>query len=214
MKYIDIENWERKDHYYFFKEFDYPHFNVCVNLDITKFYRFIKENNEPFFLSFLFLAVKAANGVKEFRFRIRDDAVVEHEMVSPSFTVMASKGVFSFCPVLFSDNFNDFFIRASKQIEKTKNHAVIGDEPGRDDLLFITSIPWVSFTSIAHPINMNPVDSVPRIAWGKYFEENDKIKLPFSIQVHHALVDGVHIGEYFEIIEEMLDKPDIYLQRE
>ncbi|WP_428866904.1 CatA-like O-acetyltransferase [Clostridium sediminicola] len=52
---------------------------------------------------------------------------------------------------------------------------------------------WVSFTSITHPIQMNPVHSVPRIAWGKYFEENGKIKLPLSVQVHHSLVDGIHV---------------------
>lgn len=213
MKYIDIDNWKRKDHYNFFKGLDYPHFNICANLDITKFYKFIKENNEPFFLSFLFLAVKGANSVKEFRYRIRENSVVEHDLVSPSFTVMSSNGVFSFCPVLFCDNFNDFFTRASQQIEKTKNHVIISDEPGRDDLLFITSLPWVSFTSLEHPIQMNPVDSIPRIAWGKFFEENGKIKLPFSVQVHHALVDGIHIGEYFKVMEEMLDKPEIYLQK-
>lgn len=62
-----------------------------------------------------------------------------------------------------------FSLGASKQIEKTKNHVVIGDEPGRDDLLFITSIPWVSFTSIAHPINMNSVDRNSKNYMGKIF---------------------------------------------
>ncbi|MGK0468500.1 MAG: nitroreductase [Clostridium sp.] len=33
---------------------------------------------------------------------------------------------------------------------------------------------------------MNPVDSIPRISWGKYFEESGKIKLPLSVQAHHA----------------------------
>jgi chloramphenicol O-acetyltransferase type A len=58
---------------------------------------------------------------------------------------------------------------------------------------------------------MNPVDSIPRIAWGKYFEENGKIKLPLSVQVHHALVDGLHVGQYFNAIQEILDNPLKYL---
>ena len=58
---------------------------------------------------------------------------------------------------------------------------------------------------------MNPADSIPRIAWGKYFEENGKIKLPLSVQAHHSLVDGVHVGQYFNKVQEILDNPVRYL---
>lgn len=211
MKFIDIENWNRKDHYNFFKKLDYPQFNLCANLDITIFYKYIKENQSPFFLSFLYVSTKTANSIKEFRFRIREDKVIEHEIVSPSFTVMAENEVFSFCTVNFIEQFNDFKANASKEIQRIKSNVTIKDEPGRDDLLYITSIPWVSFTNITHPIHMNPVDSIPRIAWGKYFEENGKIKLPLSVQVHHSLVDGVHVGQYFNTIQEIIDNPVIYL---
>ena len=211
MKLINIENWSRKDHYNYFKQLNYPHFNVCANLDITTFYKYIKENEIPFFISMLFASIKTANNIKEFRLRIRGDIVVEHEVVCPSFTVMAESEVFSFCTAKFTDQFNDFKINTSKEIDKVKNNISIEDEPGRDDLLYITSIPWVSFTSITHPIQMNPVDSIPRISWGKFFEENGKFKLPFSVQAHHALVDGIHVGQYYNAIQEILDNPLKYL---
>jgi chloramphenicol O-acetyltransferase type A len=211
MKFIDIENWNRKDHYSYFKQLDYPHFNICGNLDITNFYRYIKENELPFFISILYASTKTANDIKEFRFRIREDKVLEHEFVSPSFTVMTEGEVFSFCTVKFIDGFNDFKCNTLKEIEKTKNNMSLEDEPGRDDLLYITSIPWISFTNITHPIQMNPIDSIPRISWGKYFEDSGKIKLPLSVQAHHALVDGVHVGQYFNTIQEILDNPVKYL---
>ena len=56
MKYIDMENWARKSHYNHFKALDYPHFNICGNIDITQFHKFIKENENPFFPSFLFFS--------------------------------------------------------------------------------------------------------------------------------------------------------------
>ena len=211
MKVIDIENWNRKAHYNYFKELNYPHFSICANLDITKFYRYIKENKSPFFLSMVFASTKAANSIKEFRLRIREDNVIEHEVVNPSFTVMTEKEVFSFCAAQFIDVFSDFKANTSVAIEKAKTNGSIEDEPGRDDLLYITSIPWVSFTNITHPIQMNPVDSIPRIAWGKFFEENGKMKLPLSVQAHHALVDGIHVGQYFNTIQEILDNPVKYL---
>jgi chloramphenicol O-acetyltransferase type A len=210
MKYIDMENWSRKSHFNYFKNLSYPHFSISTYVDITEFYKYIKEKDYPFFISFLYASVRTANSIKEFRYRIREDKVVEHEIVNPSFTVMTSKDVFSFCPARYIENFGEFLKNTSRVIEETKNQVILEDEPGRDDLLFITSIPWVSFTSVSHPIIMNPVDSIPRISWGRYFEENGKVKIPMSIQAHHAIVDGVHIGQYFNTIQEILDKPSNY----
>jgi chloramphenicol O-acetyltransferase type A len=211
MKFIDLENWERKNHFNYFKSLDYPHFSLCANVDITQYYKYIKAKGIPFFISFLYISSKAANDIKEFKYRIRDDKVIEHDTVSPSFTLMTSKDVFSFCTAKYIDNFKDFYSNANSQIENVKNIVSLEDEPGRDDLLFVTSIPWVSFTNITHPINMHPVDSVPRISWGKYFQENSIMKLPLSIQAHHALVDGMHVGQYFESVQRMLDNPADYL---
>lgn len=211
MRFVDIENWNRKDHYNYFRQLDYPHFNICGNVDITNFYTYIKENKLPFFISVLYAATKTANSIKEFRFRIRENKLIEHENVSPSFTVMTEGEIFSFCSVNFVDKYSDFKADALKEIEKTKNNVSIEDEPGRDDLLYITCIPWISFTNITHPIQMNPVDSIPRISWGKYFEQNGKIKLPLSVQAHHALVDGIHVGKFFNDIQKIFDSPAKYL---
>jgi chloramphenicol O-acetyltransferase type A len=90
-------------------------------------------------------------------------------------------------------------------MEAAKNVVYIEDEPGRDDLIYLTCMPWVSFTSIVHPIHMHPVDSVPRIGWGKFFEENGTMKMPLAVQGHHSLVDGYHVGQYFMKIQELLD---------
>lgn len=211
MKYIDIENWKRKDHYNYFKQLDYPHFNICGNVDITNFYKYVKGNNIPFFISVLYTSTKTANSIKEFKYRIRGNNVIEHETVNPSFTVMTEGEVFSFCTSNFVDDFTMFKYNTLNQIEKVKNNISIEDEPGRDDLLYITSIPWISFTNITHPIQMKPVDSIPRISWGKYFEEGGKIKLPLSVQAHHALVDGIHVGQFFNSFQEILDNPTKYL---
>lgn len=211
MKVIDLETWERKNHYTHFKALDYPHFSLCANVDITEFYRFIKENNRSFFVSFLYVSSKVANDIKEFRYRIRGDKVIVHDVVSPAFTIMTSKGVFSFCISDFVHNYNEFTTETSKKIELSKDVVNVTDEEEKDDVLYITSVPWVSFTNITHPIHMSPTDSVPRIAWGKYFEENGKIKLPLSIQAHHALVDGMHVGQYFNLIQDILNHPNKHL---
>jgi len=48
----------------------------------------------------------------------------------------------------------------------------------RNHFGFFSTIPWVSFTSFSHPMQLHPADSVPRLAWGKYFKESDILKMP------------------------------------
>jgi chloramphenicol O-acetyltransferase type A len=212
MKCIDIENWARKKHYSFFKGLDYPHFNICANLTITPFYDFIKSNHLSFFKTFIYLTSKTANDIKEFRYRIRKDLVVEHEITHPSFTVMTSQEVFNFCTAPYIENLADFIKSTTTNIALAHTTVNLEDEPERDDLVYMTSIPWVSFTSITHPIHMNPTDSIPRIAWGKYFKEDENLKIPLSVQVHHALADGAHVGQYFTLIQDYLNRPTEFLQ--
>lgn len=205
MKYIDLENWSRKRHYAYFSGLDYPHFNICANVDITALHQTVKQHGLSFFKLFLYLVTRTANELPEFRCRIRQEGVVEHDIVHPSFTLMTSEDVFRFCEVAYTPDLQAFLQETGRRMETAKNVVYVEDEPGRDDLLYVTCLPWVSFTAIQHPFHMHPVDSVPRIAWGKFFEENGRMKLPLSIQAHHALVDGVHAGRFFMRIQEHLD---------
>ena len=85
------------------------------------------------------------------------------------------------------------------------------DEEGRDDFLFLSALPWIRFTSMQHAMQEHPGDCIPRISWGKYYESEGKIWIPVSVQVHHALVDGRHVGAYFELLEAQLAHPDPWL---
>lgn len=210
--YLDLASWPRYQHFLFFKGMDYPQFNICANLDITLLRPYLKGHGYPFFKTVLYLATRTANQIPEFRFRIRGDQVVVHDQVHPSFTFLTRPELFSFCTAPYNENVFEFFKGVDAATETLGNRVNLADEPGRDDLLYITSLPWVSFTGITHPVHMHPADSIPRISWGKFFEENGKIKLPFSIQAHHALMDGIHVGRYFEMLQDMVDHPGTYFE--
>ena len=204
MRQINIETWARRKHYEFFKAFDAPHFNVTANVDVTKLYTYAKESGQSFFKLFLYGAVKTANEIPELRYRIRGDEVVEHEIVHPSFTVMLDEDVFNFCAAKFSADLPTFLEEVTARMEQATEEVVVGDEEP-DDLLYITSVPWVTFTSITHPTNRQQQDSVPRIAWGKFERQGSRMVMPLSVQAHHALVDGVHIGKYYEKLQAWID---------
>ncbi|WP_214792402.1 MULTISPECIES: tetratricopeptide repeat protein [unclassified Exiguobacterium] len=205
MKQIEIETWARRKHFEFFKSFDAPHFNVTANVDVTNLYTYAKASNQSFFKLFLYGAVRAANTIPELRYRIRGEAVVEHEVVHPSFTVMLDEDVFNFCAATFHEDLPTFLQEVTTRMEQAADEVVVGDDEP-DDLLYITSVPWVTFTSIMHPTHQQQHDSVPRIAWGKFERQGERLIMPLSVQAHHALVDGVHIGKYYETLQAWLDE--------
>ena len=71
--------------------------------------------------------------------------------------------------------------------------------------------PWIAFTSFSHARRWGREDSVPKISFGKFIKENDRTLLPFSVEVHHSLMDGLHVGRYIARIEEMLAQPETFL---
>ncbi len=207
MKMVNYTNPHRQKHFDFFEKMSHPHFNVCANVDITFLRKYIKEHHLPFTSSIVYLICKTANSIPSFRHRIRDGQVVEHDLVHPSFTILIEEtDVFSFCYVDYQADYVSFIEETQRRIEKIKKDPTVEDEPGRDDYLFLSSFPWASFTSVMHAMPYDRADSVPRIVWGKFFQEGDRIKMPLSVQAHHAVVDGHHIGQYFQKIEQYLEE--------
>jgi chloramphenicol O-acetyltransferase type A len=206
VKIIDLNTWERTTHFRFFKRMDYPQYNVCVNVDITHFLSTLVEKNTPFYYAMIFAATHSLNRVEEFRYRIRGDQVILHDVVHPAFTDMSEDSdLFKMVTVDMEPSIEAFVVKAENKAKQQKDHFVVSDVEGRDDLIYITCLPWVSFTSLSHTISFNKDDSVPRIAWGKCYKEGNSILLPFSVQAHHSFVDGIHIGRYIDSLQEYLD---------
>jgi chloramphenicol O-acetyltransferase type A len=82
----------------------------------------------------------------------------------------------------------------------------------RDDLIHYSVIPWIAFTSFTHAKKYNTRDSIPKIVFGKYCDDSGVAKMPVSVEVHHALMDGIHVGEFFEIFQKHLQNPEEFLK--
>ena len=207
MRQIDIQTWPRREHFKVFNTFDYPHFSLCANVDLTAFYPYVKQRGISFTVAVVYVLARAANAIPEFRYRIRAGEVVEHEIVHPSGTILTDDDLFSFCTFDYIEDFSEFAAKAAERIAHVKENLTLEDGPGQDDLLYMSAIPWVSFTSFMHPLHLHPADSVPRFAWGKFFEEGDSLKMPLSVQGHHALMDGIHMGRFYAKVQDYLDHP-------
>jgi len=211
MRRIDLDSWSRREHFRLFTGYDHPHFGMCANVDLTAFHAAVKGGGYSISVAIVYVLARAANSVAEFRQRIRGDGVVEHDVVHPSTTILAGKELFSFCKYEYLEDFVAFAAKADARTAYVLAHPTVADEPGEDNLLFMTAIPWVSFTSFEHPMHLQSPDSIPRFAWGKFFEERENLKMPLAVQGHHALMDGIHVGRFYEAAQACFDQFDTIL---
>lgn len=54
--------------------------------------------------------------------------------------------------------------------------------------------------------------SIPKLAFGRIDADGSRQWMPLSVEVHHALMDGLHIGRFFEAFEAALLSPQAWLQ--
>lgn len=209
MDYLDLESWSRKQHFHFFKNYDLPFFNICAEVEVSDLLSYVKTHNLSFFITSLFLSLKAANSIPEFRYRIQGDRVIVHDVIHAGSTVLNADQTFSFCYFNYDGNFQTFNKMASTSLKRyQEGYKSFEAEEHRDDLIHYSIIPWVSFTSFAHARRSRSGDSIPKIVFGKYYKDAETTKMPVSVEVHHALMDGIHVGMFFDKFQNYLKQPE------
>lgn len=198
MRYIDLETYPRRSHFEFFKAYAYPYMGFSADVDVTALVRFAKARGGSAFLACLWAASTAANAVPEMRQRIDGDRIVEYDHCDVGHTVALPDGTFCNCHTDCRRSLEDFLVYGAAQQEEAKQHHGFV-QPGTDErnLIFISCVPWVQFTSVLQPTPI-PADSNVRIVFGKFYQDGDKLKMPLAIQCNHALVDGRHVGQFYE----------------
>lgn len=200
MKKIDLNTYNRKEIYEHFSNVDHPFYSITMPIDVTNLYNYSKKNKYSFYHLMVWLVSKTMNNLDNFKLRIINNELYLLDKVNPSFTHM-NKGeeIFKIITVLYSDDFNKFDLE-SKELESTQK--TLFSKSDTDDLIFISCLPWLDFTALTNERSLDINDAIPRVAWGKYYNENDKLFIHLSLDVNHRTIDGYHIG----LFKEELDK--------
>lgn len=203
-RYIDLKSWKRREHFELYRRFANPFFNVGVELDVSGLWERTRVSGGPsFFLASVFSALRAANAVEAFRTRIRSDRVWIHDQVSITPTVMRDDQTFAFVRLDPAPTYTEFEKRSVLAVAAAcEIKPLVTDPP--DDVVYQTTLPWIRFTSFSNALKGDG-DSVPRIAFGKCSEDGGRWKLPVSVEVHHAVVDGIDVATFLDELHRSLE---------
>lgn len=205
--YLDIEGWNRKEHFHFFKAMDVPYFGLVANLDCSLARGYCKDQGIPFFIYYLHKCLMACNQLDNFKYRIEGEKVRIESKISVSPTIGREDHTFGFSFIEYDANFSVFMSRAEAEIAyiRSQSGLCLRPDTGRKDVIHFSALPWVNFTHLSHAGMVGQSDGVPKISVGKINLQGERSFMPVSLHLHHALADGYHAGQFFELFEHLLN---------
>lgn len=204
---VDLSRWARKEHFEVFQGFAQSTFNQTVQLDITVLLKHIKEVGWKFYPAIISLISDVVNRHPEFRMAMKDDELVIWNEVHPSYTLFHKETeTFSSLWSHYDGNIHHFQRVYAEDVARYGNIlAYWPKEESRENIFFISDIPWVSFSSF----NVNVANMrnffAPMFTFGKYYNQDGKVLLSFAVQVHHSVCDGFHVARLINELQELCD---------
>jgi chloramphenicol O-acetyltransferase type A len=205
---LDIENWNRKEHFLFFKQFEEPFFGATVTIDCTKAYATAKNRKTSFFTYYLHKTLVAINQIECFKYRIVDDAVYIYDQINCSATIGRADSTFGFSLIEYNPDYLVFEQNTTTEAARIQTTTGLFTRKfEHDNVIHFSAIPWLNFTSLSHARSYTFPDSCPKISFGKMITATDGTKtMAMSIHVHHGLIDGLHLGQFVDYFQEIMNQ--------
>lgn len=203
MKRIDLETWDRREIFDFFSPLSDPFYSVCFRLDVTELRRYCREKGLSFYYAMIFLVTRAVNDTEAFLYTIVNGDVFLLDERLPSFTDRGADEKYFRIVTLPCGGDLAAFCAAAKEKSLAQKGFIDYSAEGRE-LVYLSALPWLDLTALTNERDLDPDDAIPRIAWGKYVEENGRLKLGVSVEVNHRFVDGADVGAFAARLEGLI----------
>lgn len=206
---IDRQNWPRKeyfDHYCFAVPCTY---SMSVKLDITP----LVEEYIQLYPAMLYALTTLVNRHSEFRtaFDPEGKLGVFSEMM-PCYTVFHPESqTFSNLWTEYHPDFAAFRQAYRQDLEQYGHVQKLDGKPGTPANTFpVFMVPWVSFEGFNLNLQKGYDYLLPIFTMGKYYEENQRYRLPLAVQVHHGVCDGFHLSRFVNELQELVDRREVF----
>lgn len=203
---LNLDTWNRKEHFLFFKQMQEPFFGVTTTIDCTKAYSKCRKLGISFFIFYLHKTLQAINEIESFRYRIIEDEIYIFDRIDASATIMREDKTFGFSLLEFDENLKTFETICKTEIDRIQTTTGLFTREYPENLIHFSALPWVNFTSLSHARSFTWSDSCPKISFGKMMDENGKKTMAISIHVHHGLMDGYHVGLFVNAFQDLMNQ--------
>ncbi len=214
IEWIDLKNWNRAKLFNYYLGTDFPYIVITANIDVTKPLAFARKHGISFNLVMVYLCNKMADSIPNYRYRFVDGKpfIIDHtrplvnHIVPGNDIFVIGEGPWP------CDDIVEFCRKtheAQMKAEPVSLSEVIGSNI---DIINYTSVPWVQYTGFIRTVIHDGMDNAPKISFGKYFKDPvdpSKIWMPLSNQTHHGLMDGSHVGRFYNGLQQACNELEV-----
>ncbi|RJX39922.1 type A chloramphenicol O-acetyltransferase [Paenibacillus pinisoli] len=203
---IDMESWSRKPYYEHYMNQVRCTYSMTANIEIAELRAELKARGTKLYPALIYMITTVVNRHREFRTCFDSEGRLGFwDKMSPSFTIFhEEEKTFSSLWAPYCEEFvpfHDCYLRQTKAYKNAKQLFPDASEPL--NTFPISSIPWVNFTGFNLNVYNEGTYLLPIFTMGKFEELDDKVLLPLSVQLHHAVCDGYHAGMLFNELQAM-----------
>lgn len=205
---IDMETWERKSHFEYYRNILKCGYSVTAALDMTRFREMVRANGLRLFPAFVYCASSMIEEKKEFRMDVDEEGRPGYyECRHPNYTIFHEDDhTFSDIWTEYTRDFGTFYRNMISDMETYRNVKGVKAKPDQPRNFYcISFVPWLSFTGYSAYTESGEPKLFPIITCGKFAEENGKVTMPFCMNISHAAADGYHTSMFINDLQKMLD---------
>lgn len=204
---VDLQTWNRA---HLFKQYhgaDLPYIIISARVDVTKLLQWSRAQGLSFYFSLVHVATQTADRIENFHYRFIGEKVYRIDDNVPLIThIRKGEELFIMLEGKVTDDRREFCRDLQAKAEDrqyNKRNTVFS----RHDMISFSCMPWMDYTQFVRTIIKDGEDNNPKLSWGKYTTDSQGCTtLNFSVQVHHGLMDGYHVGLYYEELQRNLSE--------
>ncbi len=205
---IDLDTWSRAAQFRLFRGYDRPHFATTVRVPVTALMARRAQSGLSPFRHTIWAVGKGLHAVPELCMRFKGETVTQYRRLLLSPTVPLENGEFRYTYLAWNPDRARFDGHAAEKIADVREGSTLDANDGTiEDVAYLSCLPWLDYTALDNALP-GPEDCIPRITWGKIVRRGDDYDMAMTLQVHHALVDGRQVGEFFAATEAALSELD------
>lgn len=209
-KLVDVEQYYRRGVFRHFTQDCKCSTSITHRVDVTELLDFSRRNGTKFYLNFLYVLSKALNSREDYRLAwlYQTEELIVYDQINPTqYIFHDDTETFTIAYTVYDPDYDVFYRRALDDMEKAKATREYGLDAAHHPNWFDAScIPWIAYDSLTIELPDGYLYFNPIVNWGKYQEENGRVKMPVSVRMNHAAADGYLIAKVFLLLEEEMKR--------
>lgn len=211
---VDRDSWGRTVYFDYYFNVIKCRYNIGADLDITNLQRFRRERGLKFFPVMLYAAMRAVNAHEEFRMAFNERRELGFwDWLCPCYTLFHPETeTFTDIWSEYSEEFPRFYATVVDDMARYRH--VSGKIKARDgqppNICPVSNVPWLTFTHFAQDSYAESEFFSPLVKFGKYETRGEKVILPVSVSVNHAVADGYHTCRLINEMQDAASFPEKY----